>query len=535
MKIVQALCGVALAPHVHQVATAANFDAGGDDPASMARALGRRLRDLGQPLADALQRSIERGWLALEIALDGPAWNQRLPGLEGPALAAQLRAFLETEPMPELDGKTRFRQLALAELREARRGGKLIPGPLALDHITALSGTLVRFTDPQAISDGDRLLMKLLSEEVKQAGFGNLAWLLTQRVSQADPVLPAAVRSYFRHEIEDNDHFFRAFRPQGRQGLNEAREAGFAALSEAIAQQGPRLASLLDEPPDIGAPGPAAVIAAPAAVSAPPRAVAAAEPEPLDVIPVEPVLDVVPVEEPPARGAYRLADEDEDEPRGRRGRDRDESPRKRRERAEPEHAAFHPVDFQASVVEDSKEELAGNLQARVKPGALFLFMGEETLEVPVGTKASADGRELELTLGKRSLVLTVSAGRNSQQLAEDIAAYLNKDKELLDHRDYLFPNFLFPVIVTLVAVLIFLLMITARIIYAVRQPASPPAQKTEATPGGWERTGGALAQGPRAARPVYFVATARGPARVAARGRVRRAAGVGRSRKRAGP
>ncbi len=502
MKIVQSLCGVALAPFVNSITQSPGYDAPPGDASAGARAIGKQLRALGPPLADGLQRALERSWLALEIALDRLAWNQRLPGLADRALAAQLQAFLETQPLPELEGKARFRQLALEDLRKARRGGQLFPGPLTIDHVAVLGGTLVRFTDPQTSAEGERMLMKLLADEVKAAGFGNLSWVLAQRPAQGEPLLSAAARSYFRHEVEDNDHLFRALRPQGRQGLDEAREAGFAALGEAFAHQGDRLASLLDNPPEI-APAPAAAPLLALPPSPPPPARRAVEP--LAVEPI-PVLEVVPVEVEEPRGTYALADDDrrrgrEDDRRGRRDSDYDEEEddrrdgrgydedesllrdrRNRRERPEPRFVPFHPIDFQARVEEDSAGKLEGTLAGRIRPGALVLWIGDKKLEVPVGTEASAEGRRLQLEIDGRTLAFNVSASRNSGRLAEDVAAYLREDKDRLEPKAYKLPTFLFPLLVTLGTVLLFVLMIVARIVYSLRQPPDPPAQAAVASP-----------------------------------------------------
>ena len=82
----------------------------GDGVESLIDLAGERFTDHSRALARALADANERAWQALEIALAGDSWWDRVKGLlgrrEDQALAGQVRAFLDAAPLPELTGST---------------------------------------------------------------------------------------------------------------------------------------------------------------------------------------------------------------------------------------------------------------------------------------------------------------------------------------------------------------------------------------------------------------------------------------------
>ena len=90
--------------------------------------LTERFTDHSQRLTKALRQASDNAWKALEIALAGDSLWERckaaVPRAEDKAFARQVRAFLDANPLPEVAGKTAFRQKCLAV-----GGGRAAPWP----------------------------------------------------------------------------------------------------------------------------------------------------------------------------------------------------------------------------------------------------------------------------------------------------------------------------------------------------------------------------------------------------------------------
>src|SRR5438105_3698536 len=138
MGITQTLCALTLKHVVGDACSAV----GCSGPAAVDGVVGflsRRFIDHSQALMTALEHANERAWKALEIALAGDSlWDRvKLTFSSGDdkAFREQLRPFLNSCPLAELNGREQFRQDCLRELRAAARANLLIGGsvdPVAL-------------------------------------------------------------------------------------------------------------------------------------------------------------------------------------------------------------------------------------------------------------------------------------------------------------------------------------------------------------------------------------------------------------------
>jgi serine/threonine protein kinase len=211
--------------------------------------LTERFTDHSQRLTRALQTASDNAWKALEIALAGDSLWERCKAAvaraEDRAFAQQVRAFLDATPLPELAGKTTFRQKCLEELRAARKGQALAAGTPDARQLAQGTADFARFGDPTSLVEAEWRLAVGLADQMKQAGYGSLAWLLAQRPQQGMSVLVVAVRYFFRRGVEDDQKLFQGLAFAKLEALGEAQERGFASLSAALAQQGERLEELL--------------------------------------------------------------------------------------------------------------------------------------------------------------------------------------------------------------------------------------------------------------------------------------------------
>ena len=166
---------------------------------------------------------------------------------EDKAFAQQIRAFLDVTPFPELSGKAAFRHKCLEELQAARKGQALTAGTLDPGQLAQGTADFARFSDPQSLLDAEWRMVIGLAGQVKEAGFPNLAWLLSQRPRQGTPILVAGVRYFFRRAVEEDQKLFQGLSFARLEAMGEAQEKGFACLSAALNQQGRRLEELLGD------------------------------------------------------------------------------------------------------------------------------------------------------------------------------------------------------------------------------------------------------------------------------------------------
>jgi hypothetical protein len=244
MSVVHKLCVLA----VRHVVTAASKAVGVDGDAAF-QAVQTYFTDHSGRLSRALQNANERAWQALELALGGESFWERCKlfaaRAEDKAFGLQVRAFLDAAPLPELAGKAKFRQAALDELRAARKAGLLTGDAPEPQELARRAGAFARFSDPESILKQERQATRELADEVRRAGHGKLAWFLSRRPAQGDPLLVVAVRYFFRREIEGDPELFRGLTWAKLEGVGQAQEAGFGSLAAALDQHADRLGELL--------------------------------------------------------------------------------------------------------------------------------------------------------------------------------------------------------------------------------------------------------------------------------------------------
>src|SRR5262249_18341070 len=103
------------------------------------------------------------------------------------------------------------------------------------------------FADPQALVAAEGRALDDLAGELRSAGFPALAHLVGLRPAQGTPVLVAAVRYFFRREVETDRELFQGLAWAQLEALAAAQDEGFAALAGALAEHGERLEGLLTE------------------------------------------------------------------------------------------------------------------------------------------------------------------------------------------------------------------------------------------------------------------------------------------------
>src|SRR5262245_56789596 len=246
MSIFLSLSSLALRQVVDGACAALGAKGGGE---AIVGFLTERFTDHSQRLARALQHANDNAWKALEVALAGDSLWERckaaLARAEDRAFAQQVRAFLDATPLPELTGKTAFRQKCLEELRADRKARVLAAGTPDARQLAQDTAAFARFSDPTSRLDAEWDRVVVIVNGLDRTGYKSLAGLLGQRPAEGSHLLVVAVRYFFRRAVEDDQKLFQGLSFARLEALGEAQERGFAALSDALAQQGERLEELL--------------------------------------------------------------------------------------------------------------------------------------------------------------------------------------------------------------------------------------------------------------------------------------------------
>src|SRR5438876_202379 len=134
MHLTTNLCALALRGLVGGACRAVGVEAGPRAVDGVVGFLLRRFLDHSQHLLRALRDTNERAWRALEVALAGDSlWDRCklvLASGDEKAFREQVRPFLDTCSLAELQGRDAYRQTCLNELRAARKAGLLAEGKL---------------------------------------------------------------------------------------------------------------------------------------------------------------------------------------------------------------------------------------------------------------------------------------------------------------------------------------------------------------------------------------------------------------------
>jgi serine/threonine protein kinase len=241
MEIFQRLSLVA----VRQVIRGACEAAGMVGAEAVAGFLKDQFTDHSRRLSRALAEAHERAWKALEIALAGPSlWNW-LDRSDDKAFRRQVRAFLDVTPLAGLPGHgPEFRQIALRELQAVRKSG-VLTGSLDPAELARSAGAFARFSDPQAVLDAEWQAVEQTAGELRQAGYKNLAHLLSLRPGEGAPLLVVAVRYFFRRAVEGDAELHRGLSWASWENLAESQRQGFDDLTTVLNDHGRQLDDLL--------------------------------------------------------------------------------------------------------------------------------------------------------------------------------------------------------------------------------------------------------------------------------------------------
>jgi serine/threonine protein kinase len=209
--------------------------------------IGGTLAADGRPFTDALRRALERAWKAVEVALHGGAWLRQISAnSDDKPIADQLgKLVIETEA--GLARRESQRRLALPELAAARKKNYLYvpPNPYEGMFAALAQGTALyaSFDDLELFMQADRSAVHQAADELRQAGFGNLAALLLP--DEGTPLVAVAARYFFRRAVHDNPALAEAFAFARFEELLPELQEAFDALYEVITAHGRRLEELL--------------------------------------------------------------------------------------------------------------------------------------------------------------------------------------------------------------------------------------------------------------------------------------------------
>src|SRR5262245_10602765 len=204
MGIPQTLSSLALGPLVNGAVDAVGGKLAGAVAERVFEFLKDRFTDHSQRLNRALDHANTRAWKALEVALAGESFWERCQAALGRAedqgFRDQVRAFLDAVPAVQLPaGKDEFRRQCLQELRQARKAGVLTSGALAPEQLARDAGEFARFDDPQQLLRAEKQAVGGMADELRRAGYAQLATLLT--LGEGPSLLVVAARYFLRRAV----------------------------------------------------------------------------------------------------------------------------------------------------------------------------------------------------------------------------------------------------------------------------------------------------------------------------------------------
>ncbi len=251
MRISENLCALALRQLVGGACKLAGLEAGEAAVVGAASVLTRHFLDHSRRLLIALRDANERAWRALEVALAGDSlWDRCklvLASGDEKAFREQVRPFLDSCSLSELQGRDGYRQACLTELRAARQAGLLTEGTLEPERLARQAGGFARFSEPDKVLEVESVALVQMGDDLRQAGFANLATFVELRPRQGTPLLVSAARYFFRRAVETDQTLFQGLAFARLEQLMESSDAGFAALQRTLDEQGDRLLLVLGE------------------------------------------------------------------------------------------------------------------------------------------------------------------------------------------------------------------------------------------------------------------------------------------------
>src|SRR3954454_278866 len=228
MSITHSLCALALKGVVGGACKLAGVEAGLVAADGVAGFLTQRFVDHSQALTRALQKATEQAWKAVEIALAGDSFWDKCKlvfhSADDKTLREQVRPFLDACPLAELSGKTQFRQDCLRELRAAAKANLLAVGALDPKALARHAGAFARYSDPQALLDAEVQALEQMGDDLRAAGYANLAAFVALRPQGGPPVLVVAARYFFRRAVEEDQKLFQGLTFAQLESLQDSQE-----------------------------------------------------------------------------------------------------------------------------------------------------------------------------------------------------------------------------------------------------------------------------------------------------------------------
>lgn len=250
MSTTQSLAVLAVRSLFEGFCSSIGFPAGAAAADAAVKFLGSRFTDHSGRVSAALGRATDHAWRALELALAGDSWWDRvkasLARREDQAFREQVGAFLRATPLADLPfHPAELRRQALSELRAARKAGALAGGvdPQAL---AQQGGDFARFADPQAVLDAEYRALEHVLAGLRERGYHALAQFLSLRPHGGLPMLVVAVRYFFSRELEEDAALQAALSFARMERLAQAQEAGYDALAALINRNADRLDEMME-------------------------------------------------------------------------------------------------------------------------------------------------------------------------------------------------------------------------------------------------------------------------------------------------
>jgi tetratricopeptide (TPR) repeat protein len=230
MKIVENLSALAL----RQLIDGAS---GGNDAAAAER-VRQQLGAQGDKVRRILTKTCQHTWIALELALAGPAWWQasrsRLTADEEAALDPKLQALFAAEVLGD---RSAYSPEALRQtLHELRTARQALPLAGELKDISGLGEVA-----PEHLVIAERRLTEAVANELRP--FPALAELLRQRPDDGRPVLARAVAVCLRQALQAEPELAQA---SGKLAASGPEKAAADALGDLLANHRERLQRLLE-------------------------------------------------------------------------------------------------------------------------------------------------------------------------------------------------------------------------------------------------------------------------------------------------
>src|SRR5262249_34656745 len=140
-----------------------------------------------------------------------------------------------------------FRQQCVRQLRLARKAGLLEDGGLEPRTHAERAGALARYADPVGLIAAEYELLDEMADQLRHARCASLRDLAAVRRANGSRVLAAAVRYFFRRQLEEDRELFQGVVHGELEALEQKQEAGFAALADFLARHGDQLEELVGD------------------------------------------------------------------------------------------------------------------------------------------------------------------------------------------------------------------------------------------------------------------------------------------------